>query len=209
MTRKCMILALACLLVVLGISTALAATPDRPMMGQSNPCMREAPPQDQMMGPHQPGQGMGMGMGMMMMSERHICPMVVMGMDKVLKTAPDQAYYRVGVEDLKTIVDSQTPGVLVLDVRPQSMYAAGHIPGSLNIPMPMLVDHLSLIHPDTVVYVVCAADTNAAFAAFALRMMDYDAYVVPGGVPEWQKHGYPMTMEVGPVQMPQMQHAAH
>ena len=198
MTRKCMILALACLLVVLGISTALAAMPDRPMkmghqmMGMPNPCMPDG---------QQPMTPM-----MMMMSERHICPMIVMGMDKILQSAPDHEYYRVGVEDLKSIVDSQTPGLLILDVRPQSMYDAGHIPGSLNISMPMLMDNLSLIHPDTVVYVVCAVDSNAAFAAFSLRMVGYDAYVVPGGVPEWQHHGYPLTMEASPVMMPQMQH---
>lgn len=202
MTRKCMILALACLLVVLGISTALAATPDRPMMG---PGMMGDRPHSMMGNP--PQQGQGMGMGMMMMSERHICPMLVMGMDRILQMAPDHGYYLVGVEDLKTIYDSQTPGILILDVRPESMYMAGHIPGSLNIPMTMLVEKMALIHPDTVVYVVCAMDSNTAFAVFTLRMMDYDAYVVPGGVPQWQQHGFPMTTEAGPVQMPHMQHA--
>ena len=194
------ILTLACLLVVLSIGTALAAPPDQPMMGHPNPGMMDG--QKPMMA-SPPGQGM---MAMSMMNDRHICPMIVMGMDQILKMAPQREYYLVGVEDLKSIYDSQTPGLLILDVRPQEMYNAGHIPGSLSIPLPQLLDKLSLIHPDTVVYVVCAIDSNEAFAVYTLRMLDYDAYLVPGGVPAWKDKGYPLTTETGQVQMQQMQH---
>ncbi len=213
MTKRWFIVTLACLLVILGMGTALAATPDQPMthqlkqgmmagehqpmMGQSNPCMPEGQ------------QPMMMTDMMKMMQERHLCPMMVAKMDDILKAAPDRAYYRVGIEDLKSIYDSQTPGLLILDVRPQPMYEAGHIPGSLSIPLPTLLDKLSLIHPDTVVYVVCAVDSNATFAAYTLQMLGYDAYMVPGGVPAWKDKAYPLTTETGPVQMPQMTMMEH
>jgi len=208
MAKRWMILTLACLLVVLGMGTALAATPDQPMAHPMNPGMMAGDQHQTMMcqpnpcaaGSQQPTTHM-----MKMMGERHLCPMWVLQMDAILKEAPDRAYYRVGIEDLKSIYDSQTPGLLILDVRPQSMYEAGHIPGSLNIPMPMLLDKLALIHPDKVVYVVCAADTNATFATYTLQMLGYDAYVVPGGVPAWKDKGYPLTTEIGPVHMQQMQ----
>jgi len=199
MTKRLMIFTLACLLVILGMGTALAA-PDQPMAGH-----QMMPP------PEKPGMMMGDQQQMMsgmqgpgMRGGQYMCAMMV-EFDKVLKMAPDKAYYRVGLEDLKSIVDSQTPGLMILDVRPQKAYEMGHILGSLNIPLPMLVEKMSLIQPDTVIYVVCQVDTNAAFAVLTLRVMGYDAYVVPGGVPAWKDKGYPLTMEAGPVQMPQMQ----
>ncbi|MBP1763045.1 MAG: Rhodanese-like domain protein [Firmicutes bacterium] len=212
MNKRWFIVTLACLLVVLGMGTALAAMPDQPMAHQPKQGMMAGDQHQPMMGqpnPCMPDGQMPMTDMMKMMQERHLCPMLVAKMDDILKAAPEKAYYRVGLEDLKSIYDSQTPGLLILDVRPQGMYEAGHIPGSLSIPLPTLVEKMSLIHPDTVVYVVCAVDSNATFAAYTLRMVGYDAYMVPGGVPAWKDKGYPLTTEIGPVQMPQMTQMQH
>jgi rhodanese-related sulfurtransferase len=121
---------------------------------------------------------------------------VMMAADKVLKMAPDNGYYRYKLEDLKMKIDSKAMDFMVLDVRPMNLFQAERIPGSINIPLPMLIDNLKMIPMDKTIYVVCAVDSNSSYATFTLRMLDYTAFMIPGGEVAWKQAGYPVATDM-------------
>jgi len=117
---------------------------------------------------------------------------VVASVDKVLKMAPDNAYFRFSLQDLKAKVDAAGMDFVIVDVRPANLFQAEHIVGSVSIPLPILADSLSKLPMEKTIYVVCAVDSNSAYAAFALRMFGYKAFMVPGGEVAWKQAGYPV-----------------
>ncbi|HEV7210492.1 MAG TPA: metalloregulator ArsR/SmtB family transcription factor [Blastococcus sp.] len=90
----------------------------------------------------------------------------------------------------------RTGDVVVLDVRPSSEYAAGHVPGAINVPPAELdrrLDELPDGHPVVAYcrgpYCVYADDAVRALAARgrpALRLVD--------GLPEWAAAGLPVVV---------------
>ena len=76
-----------------------------------------------------------------------------------------------------------TPGAVLIDVRTKEEYAAGHIPGSINIPADKILGTLSLINDLTVpVYVYCLRGTRSMRAAAQLRAMGYTNIKSIGGI---------------------------
>ena len=73
----------------------------------------------------------------------------------------------------------------ILSVRSAEHYAAGHIPGAINIGLGSLVDNLNKLDPDAPVYVYCYTGHSAAQAAALLQMLGYDAYSVKFGMCSW------------------------
>ncbi len=72
---------------------------------------------------------------------------------------------------------------VLLDVRSEEEYAAGHIPGSINIPLDRIRDAASLI-PDkkTAVFVYCLRGARSRRAVTALSKMGYEAARSIGGI---------------------------
>ena len=73
----------------------------------------------------------------------------------------------------------------ILSVRKADAYAAGHIPGAINIGMSNLTDNLDKLNPDAPVYVYCYTGHSAAQTAALLQMLGYDAYSVSFGMCGW------------------------
>jgi rhodanese-related sulfurtransferase len=73
----------------------------------------------------------------------------------------------------------------ILSVRSADHYAAGHIPGAINIGLGDLADNLNKLDPDAPVYVYCYTGHSAAQAAALLQMCGYDAYSVKFGMCSW------------------------
>jgi len=73
----------------------------------------------------------------------------------------------------------------IISVRSADAYAAGHIPGAVNIGMDSLLSSLDKIDPDAPVYVYCYTGHNAGQAAAVLRMLGYDAYSLKFGMCSW------------------------
>jgi rhodanese-related sulfurtransferase len=73
----------------------------------------------------------------------------------------------------------------ILSVRSADHYAAGHIPGAINIGLGALADNLEQLNPDAPVYVCCYTGHSAAQAAALLQMLGYDAYSVKFGMCGW------------------------
>lgn len=72
-------------------------------------------------------------------------------------------------------------GDLVLDVRTPSEFAAGHIEGSLNIPLDELRDRLGEVPKDTPIVVTCAVGLRGYIAARILAGHGYTASDLTGG----------------------------
>lgn len=84
--------------------------------------------------------------------------------------------------------------VTVLDVRPPEEYAAGHVPGAVNIPLARLELHLSELDPDSEVVAYCRGPHCVlAFDAVArLRKKGLKARRLQDGFPEWKQAGLPV-----------------
>ncbi len=75
--------------------------------------------------------------------------------------------------------------MIILSVRSAEHYAAGHIPGAVNIGLGDLADSLDKLDPDVPVYVYCYTGHSAAQAAALLNMLGYDAYSFKFGMCSW------------------------
>jgi hydroxyacylglutathione hydrolase len=84
-------------------------------------------------------------------------------------------------------------GGVLLDVRGEGEWAAGHIPGSLNIPVGHLDERLAEIPRDRPVLVHCQTGNRAAIAASLLRARGLSQVLhYAGGFAEWQAAGHPV-----------------
>lgn len=84
--------------------------------------------------------------------------------------------------------------VTVLDVRPPEEYAAGHVPGALNIPVKELIAHLEALPQDQEVVAYCRGPYCVlAFEAVSqLRAHGFRARRLEEGFPEWKTAGLPV-----------------
>lgn len=84
--------------------------------------------------------------------------------------------------------------VTVLDVRPPEEYAAGHVPGAINIPLAELEHHLGELDSDHEIVAYCRGPHCVlAFEAVArLRDKGLKARRLQDGYPEWKIAGLPV-----------------
>jgi rhodanese-related sulfurtransferase/predicted transcriptional regulator len=90
-------------------------------------------------------------------------------------------------------------GVTVLDVRPPEEYAAGHVPGALNIPLKDLEQQLKALPRRQEVVAYCRGPYCVlAFEAVAqLRAHGFQARRLEDGYPEWKTAGLPVEEGAG------------
>ncbi len=89
-------------------------------------------------------------------------------------------------------------GTVVLDVRDASDYAAGHIAGARNIPLPELKNRLRELEDwrDRPLAVVCRTDKRSAQAVQMLSEQGFkEPLLVKEGMQRWQNDGLPTTTE--------------
>ena len=81
--------------------------------------------------------------------------------------------------------------VVILDVREQSEYDAGHIPGVTLIPLNDVPNRLNDIPKDKPVIVTCRSGNRSGQAADFLRQQGYtNVHNMTGGINAWQQAGY-------------------
>jgi ArsR family transcriptional regulator len=81
--------------------------------------------------------------------------------------------------------------VTVLDVRPADEYAAGHIPGAVNVTLEGLDRILPSLAPGVEIVAYCRGPycVYAYQAVAALRSRGLNARRMEGGLPEWREEG--------------------
>jgi rhodanese-related sulfurtransferase/DNA-binding HxlR family transcriptional regulator len=87
--------------------------------------------------------------------------------------------------------------VTVLDVRPPEEYAAGHLPGAINIPLKDLEKHLLDLDPSHEIVAYCRGPhcVLAFDAVSKLREKGISARRLDGGLPEWRLEGLPVEVD--------------
>ena len=75
------------------------------------------------------------------------------------------------------------PGALLVDMQGADEYRQGHIPGSVNLPLPSLSGRKSIgVGKDSPVYVYCLSGARSSQAAAILRRMGYNNVKNIGGI---------------------------
>ena len=95
-------------------------------------------------------------------------------------------YQKISQEKAKEMMDTQE--VLVLDVREQSEYAGGHIPGAVLLPVGTIdEDTAAAVIPekDTTVLVYCRSGSRSKRAAKVLAGLGYTCIYEFGGIMSW------------------------
>ena len=95
-------------------------------------------------------------------------------------------------------VPARLPDDLVLlDVREDDEWAAGHAPGALHIPLHQVPRRLAEIPADARVLVICRVGGRSAQAAAYLQAHGVEAVNVAGGMQAWQGAQRPMVADTG------------
>jgi len=97
------------------------------------------------------------------------------------------------VTELKAKLASDPKAVLI-DVREESEFAAGHAPNAVHLSKGILERDIETRYPDpcTTLYLLCGGGYRSALAADSLRKMGYTRVTsVDGGWKAWTDAGYP------------------
>ncbi|HEY8373022.1 MAG TPA: rhodanese-like domain-containing protein [Pseudonocardiaceae bacterium] len=86
-------------------------------------------------------------------------------------------------------------GAVLLDVREQDEWDAGHAPGAVHIPMGELAERLDELPEDGEVYVVCRSGGRSARVTAFLNVNGWDAINVAGGMLSWAAAGRPVVTD--------------
>jgi rhodanese-related sulfurtransferase len=84
-------------------------------------------------------------------------------------------------------------GTLLLDVREQDEWDAGHAPQAVHIPLGELPDRVGELDPDAPLVVVCHSGARSARATAWLTQGGYDAVNLDGGMIAWARAGLPVV----------------
>ena len=79
----------------------------------------------------------------------------------------------------------------LIDVREAGEFAAGHVPGAVNIPMSAIGSRLDEL-PDGAFDVICKIGGRSGRVVEALAARGYDVVNVDGGTDAWIAAGYPI-----------------
>lgn len=100
---------------------------------------------------------------------------------KITYTTPDK---------LKEIL-AAGEAIYILDIRPPNIYASGHLPGAINIPLPELEQKEKEL-PVNMEIVIYGDSELLAFQAgiIAYDLNFFTAYVLQGGIEAWKAKGF-------------------
>ncbi len=93
-------------------------------------------------------------------------------------------------------------GALVIDVRRDYEFEAGHIAGANHIEMNDLTANAESIPRDRPVVLCCRSGNRSGMAAAAFRDAGFDAYHVEGGLQAWVDQGLELEPPGGEVAEP-------
>ena len=106
------------------------------------------------------------------------------GQDK--ENDQEAVYVNITAEEAKRIMDSEE-GYIILDVREQDEYDAGHIPGAILIPYTQIAEKANEMLPDKeqLILVYCRSGRRSKIAAEALAELGYTNIKEFGGIIDW------------------------
>ena len=99
-------------------------------------------------------------------------------------------------EEVLRRIQSDDPGITVLDVRESESFHSGHIPGALSIPRGQLELRVDALLPDPTarILVCCQFGKVSTLATATLRDMGFTrAIAMAQGMESWLENGYPIS----------------
>ncbi|MGP4109617.1 rhodanese-like domain-containing protein [Streptomyces sp. 4N509B] len=103
--------------------------------------------------------------------------------------------------DLPTVTPDAVPaGARLLDVREPDEWAAGHVEGSLHVPIGQVIQRAEEITAhagDETLYVVCKVGGRSAQVTAYLAQQGVSAANVAGGLAAWHATGRPLVADTG------------
>jgi glyoxylase-like metal-dependent hydrolase (beta-lactamase superfamily II)/rhodanese-related sulfurtransferase len=98
-----------------------------------------------------------------------------------------------GLEELNRRLGSRSNDLLVLDVREEGAFSAGHIPGALHLPRGQLELRVNEAIPDPTLRIICCCEVGkiSTLAAATLRDLGFmRATALDGGMKIWREKGF-------------------
>ncbi|MBC7373905.1 MAG: rhodanese-like domain-containing protein [Frankiales bacterium] len=92
----------------------------------------------------------------------------------------------VSIDQLK---QARQEGAIVVDVRNDDEYAAGHVSGAQSLPLPEVEARMHELPKDQTVFLVCQGGGRSGKAADLLGAAGYDVRSVAGGTSAWLEAG--------------------
>lgn len=100
------------------------------------------------------------------------------------------------VTSVPALKDLVAAGAIVIDVRDPTAYAAGHIPGAVNMPFRTLGGSLAMIPKDQTVVLYCTTGHGAGMSLGALRLLGYENLrIFTPAIGGWRAAGEPVSTE--------------
>ena len=98
----------------------------------------------------------------------------------------EAVYVNITAKEAKEIMDTES-GYIILDVREQDEYDAGHIPGAILIPYTQIEEMAGEVLPDKnqLILVYCRSGRRSKIAAEALVELGYTNIREFGGIIDW------------------------
>jgi rhodanese-related sulfurtransferase len=93
------------------------------------------------------------------------------------------------------VPDPPPEGLLVLDVREDVEWEAGHIEGSMHVPLMELGERLGDLPQVEQTLVVCRSGHRSEHATAYLRQLGVEAVNLAGGLAAWQAAGRPLVAD--------------
>ncbi len=114
----------------------------------------------------------------------------------VLSAASAQEVARIKPEELKKLIDSKDPNILVVDTQPKGAYDLGHVRGAMSFPWASELKSPGKLPKNKilVLYCDCAHEEDSIDVADQLtKKWGYtNLRLLEGGWSKWQELGYPM-----------------
>jgi rhodanese-related sulfurtransferase len=88
-------------------------------------------------------------------------------------------------------------GALMVDVREDDEWAAGHAPVAAHLPMGQVIDRMGELPTDRTIVCMCRAGGRSGSVALHLAGSGYDVRNIAGGMQAWEALGLPVVDAAG------------
>ena len=100
----------------------------------------------------------------------------------------------ISTEQLK---QARQDGAMIIDVREDDEYAAGHVSGAASLPLSEVEARMQDLPKDQTLYLICQGGGRSGKAADLLSEAGFDARSVSGGTSAWVEAGGEVTTGSG------------